>query len=216
MGSVAARNKLTPNRLRLVSRTDTDEAVLARQEVLQTEAAAVLADLDVLALAGAVGRPVRVGGSALGLMVARDIDITTLCPRLEPAMVFDAMRPLVVHPRIRGLSFRKDTGRWHTDPRYPDGLYWRVEYATDAGVAWNLDLWFIHESATQFDLEHMKALPHRLTRESRVAILRIKEAVADAPPRERVRSYEVYEAVLDHGVRTAEEFRRHRGGDASP
>ncbi|MDQ6878326.1 MAG: hypothetical protein M3082_11690 [Candidatus Dormibacteraeota bacterium] len=205
-----------------MSRTDTGEAVLARQAALQAEAAAVLDDLAVLSLAGAVGRPVRVGGSALGLMVARDIDVTTLCPRLEPAMVFDAMRPLVAHPRIRGLSFRKDTGRWNTDPRYPDGLYWRVDYATDEGVEWNLDLWFIHENATQFDLEHMKTLPHRLTGESRVAILRIKEAVAreavaDAPPdADRVRSYEVYEAVLDHGVRTAKEFRRHRAGHASP
>lgn len=198
-----------------MSRTDTDEAVLARQEALQAEATAVLDDLGVLALAGAVGRPVRVGGSALGLMVARDIDVTTLCPRLEPALVFDAMRPLAAHPRIRGLSFRKDTGRWNTDDRYPDGLYWMVEYATDAGIAWNLDLWFIHESATQFDLEHMKTLPHRLTGEARVAILRIKEALADASPGERIRSYEVYEAVLDHGVRTAEEFRLHRGRQPS-
>ena len=196
--------------------TDTDEAVLARQEALQTEAAAVLADLNVLALAGAVGRPVRVGGSALGLMVARDVDVTTLCPLLEPGLVFDAMRPLATHPRIRGLTFRDDTGRWNTDPRYPDGLYWMVEYATDGGVAWKLDLWFIHESATQFDLEHMKTLPHRLTRESRVVILRIKEAVADAPPGERIRSYEVYEAVLDYGVRTPEEFRRHRDRQSSP
>ena len=194
---------------------DSDEAVLARQEALQAEAAAVLHDLAVLSLAGAVGRPVRVGASALGLMVARDIDVTTLCPRLEAVLVFDAMRPLVAHPRIRGLSFRKDTGRWNADPRYPDGLYWRLDYATDAGVAWNLDLWFIHESATQFDLEHMKTLPHRLTGESRVAILRIKEAVADTPPDERIRGYEVYEAVLDHGVRTAEEFRLHRGRQPS-
>jgi hypothetical protein len=35
--------------------------------------------------------------------------------------------------------------------------------------------------------------------------VRIKEALRELPG-ERIRSYLVYEAVLDHGVRTADEF----------
>jgi hypothetical protein len=186
-----------------------DGEILARQAALQAEATAVLDDLDLLARIGAVGTPIRTGSSAYGLMVAPDIDVTTLCRVLDVVTLFDAIRPLASHDRVRRLSFRNDTGRWNTDPAYPDGLYWMVEYIAEAGETWNLDLWFLREGTTQFDLEDLRALPPRLTPETRLAILRIKEAVRARPGADRVRSHLVYEAVLDHGIRTPEAFARH-------
>jgi len=198
-----------------------DDELLARQDMRQADAAEVLADLGVMALLGRVGRPVQTGASALGLMVTRDIDVTTLCPSLDVAGAFDLGRTLVMHPRVQRVTFRNDTGAWNTDPRYPDGLYWMVEYVSEGGTAWKLDLWLIQEGTTQFDLEHLRTLPHRLDRERRAAILRIKEArqargdSADAP---RVPSFEIYEAVLDHGIRTPDEFQAYldRRRDAPP
>jgi hypothetical protein len=183
-----------------------DAELLARQADLQAEADSVVEDLGLMAILGSVGRPVRTGSSALGLMVARDIDITTLCPGLDPDALFRSIAPLAGHPRVCQLGFRNDSGDWNTDPSYPDGLYWSVGYVADGGAAWNLDLWFIREGTTQFDLEHLEALPSRLTPETRLAILRIKTAVAEPTWTTPVRSYEVYQAVLDHGIRTAEEF----------
>jgi hypothetical protein len=187
----------------------TDDELLAAQATLQAEAAAVLADLRLFEHIMLIGTPVQTGSSALGLMVARDIDVTTLCPSLEVEFVFDVGRALAANPRVDRLSFRNDTGRWNADPAYPDGLYWMVEYVTDDGTSWKLDLWFLLEGTTQFDLEHLRTLPPRLTRESRLAILRIKHAWHDRPPAERVPSYRIYEAVLDHAVRTADDFGRH-------
>ncbi len=184
-----------------------DDALLGRQADLQAEAAAVLADLELQALIRSIGIPTVTGSMAYGLMVARDIDVTTLCPRLDPTAVFELARPLAAHPRVRRLTFRNDIGHWNADPVYPDGLYWMVEYVSDAGAEWNLDLWFLAEGTTQFDLEHLVTLPPRLTPETRPAILRIKESVRGAAP--RIRSHLVYEAVLDQGVRTPEEFRAH-------
>ena len=66
--------------------------LLDQQQALQDEAAAVLADLDLLQLLQEVGRPVQVGSVALGLMVARDIDVTVLCPVLETAAIFTRPR----------------------------------------------------------------------------------------------------------------------------
>lgn len=192
----------------------TDDEILAAQDQLQVEAARVLADLRVLELIEPVGRPFRTGSSALGLMVARDIDVTTLCPTLETEPVFAIGRDLAAHPRIRSVNFRNDTGHWRTEPKYPDGLYWMVEYVSDDGVAWKLDLWFILERTTQFDLEHIKTLPPRLTREARLAILRIKHARQSRPPAEQVRSYQIYQAVLDHGVETPDDFGRYLEGRA--
>ena len=183
----------------------TDDEILARQDVRQTEARAVLADLDLLALLGRIGMPTHTGSSALGLMVVLDIDVTTVCPILDIEPVFAVGRALAAHSRVRRLNFRNDAGHWRTEPVYPDGLYWQVEYVSQPGDTWNLDLWMIAEGTTQFDLEAMQTLPARLDRENRAAIVRIKELLRELPG-ERIRSYLVYEAVLDHGIRTADAF----------
>jgi hypothetical protein len=187
-----------------------DSELFERQDALQAQARAIFADLDALALLREVGEATQVGSSALGLMVAHDIDITTLCPSLDPGPVFDFGRRLARHPRVRRLTFRQDTGRWNTHAVYPDGIYWLVEYVADPDDAWTLDLWFLREGTSQFDIEHVKRLPGRLTVETRVAILRIKEAVYADTSRPRGPSYAIYEAVLDHGIRTPEEYERYR------
>ena len=79
----------------------------------------MLADLELLPLLGQLGRPVQVGSVALGLMVARDIDLTVLCADLDAARVFDVVRPLAAHPRIRELRFRNDTGDLERRSRLP-------------------------------------------------------------------------------------------------
>jgi len=195
--------------------TMTDDELLARQDALKAEAAAVLDDLDLIARISGVGRPIRTGSAALGLMVARDIDVTSLCPDLAVAAIWEAVAPLALNPHIPRLAFRNDTGRWNTDPRYPDGLYWMIEYVGDGGDKWNLDLWFLLDGTTQFDLVHMQTLPPRLDRDARVAILRIKTDLHERPPAARIPSYRVYEAVLDRGIRTPGEFRRHIESSAS-
>ena len=56
---------------------------LEREQQLREEAAAVLADLELLPLLEQLGRPVQVGSVPLGLMVARDIDLTVRCAALD-------------------------------------------------------------------------------------------------------------------------------------
>jgi hypothetical protein len=185
---------------------------LEQQQALQDEAAAVLADLELLPLLEQVGRPVQVGSVALGLMVARDIDLTVLCPELDATAIFSVVAPLARHPRIRELRFRDDTGRWNVDPNYPDGLYWGPRYRSEDGSDWNLDIWFIHEDSRQSDLEHVESLPAKLTPETREAILVIKESCLGRP---WYRSYAIYAAVLDHGVRTHQEYRIYIEGGAT-
>jgi hypothetical protein len=185
----------------------TDDDLLARQAALQEEAHAVLADLDLLVLLGGVGRPVVTGSCALGVMVRRDIDVTTLVSSLDVESVFAIGRALAAHPGVHRAGFRNDTGRWNTDPAYPDGLYWGVGYRAEGGADWNLDLWFLRDGTTQFDLEHLRTLLPRLDHKTRAAILRIKEALAGSPTYGReVHGYDVYAAVLDGGVRTPEEL----------
>ncbi|MEZ4657397.1 MAG: hypothetical protein R2911_07480 [Caldilineaceae bacterium] len=178
-----------------------------RQRQLQLEAAAVLQDLEIVELLTTVGTVVQVGSVALELMVWREIDFTILCPQLDLAQIFALGARLVAHSRVRGLHFRNDTGDWNQDPRYPDGLFWEVDYVSAAKSAWEMDIWFIHESTRQPDMRHLEEFLPRLTDETRLAILTMKDVWRRTPLYGNgVSGYDCYTAVLDHGVRTIDEF----------
>ena len=178
-----------------------------RQQQLQLEAAAVLKDLEIIELLSVVGRAVQVGSVALELMVWREIDLTVLCPRLDLEQIFELGARLASHPRVRGLQFRNDTGDWNQDPNYPDGLFWEIDYVSESASGWEMDIWFIHESTRQPDMLHLEDFLPRLTDETRLAILTIKDVWRRTPLYgSSVSSYDCYMAVLDHGVRTIDEF----------
>jgi hypothetical protein len=191
------------------------EELLRRQDALQSEANAVCGDLGLDELLSRTGQPVRVGSSALGLMVARDVDITVTCPALDPATteaVAGIGARLAVHRRVRQVRFRDDTGPWNTDPAYPDGLYLGLDYRSPQGSDWNLDIWFVDEPGRQPDLAHLTTLAPRLTPDARIAILQIKQACADRGA--KVRGFDVYRSVLDDQVRTPEQFDQWRARQA--
>ena len=98
------------------------DPLLERQLALQEEAAAVLDDLELVPLLQTVGDPIKVGSMALGLMVTRDIDMTVLCPELDATRVFEAIRALSSHPRVRELRFRNDTGHWNVTTPAPNQI----------------------------------------------------------------------------------------------
>jgi hypothetical protein len=186
--------------------------LLRRQDTLQAEATRVLADLALFDLLGPFGEVTQVGSSAVGLMVRSDIDLCVDCDpaRWNPDAVFAAARPLASHPRVQKLSFWNESGPFKP-PGLADGLYWGVRYLSDAAGEWNLDVWFWPRDATGGpppDVAHAADLRRRLDPETRAAILLIKDAHHrdDAFVGHEVRSIDVYEAVLDRGVRTVAEF----------
>jgi hypothetical protein len=184
--------------------------ILHRQDELQVEANAVALDLRLDELLGTVGDPVRVGSAALGLMVRRDLDITVVCRTLDAAAtaaVGQIGAHLALHESVWQVQLRNDTGRWNTDPAYPDGLYLGLRYRPPGGDDWNLDIWFVDQPERQPDLAHLTSMPARLTPAARTSILQIKRSIADSQQAGgKVRSYLVYTAVLDYGVQTPEQF----------
>ncbi|MFD9736121.1 hypothetical protein [Umezawaea sp. NPDC059074] len=189
--------------------------VLVEQDELQAASNAVVDALGLNQSLATIGDPVRVGSSALGLLVKRDVDITVVCAELGKAVheaVVSIGAELARHHRVERVLFRNDTGDWNTDANYPDGFYLGVNYRSSAGDDWNLDIWFVDEPERQPDLAHVKALPARLTPETRTAILEIKKAYLGRPEYGKsVNGYEIYRAVLDHDVRTVEDFERLNG-----
>jgi len=97
--------------------TEVDQ--LEQQQVLQSQAVEVQQDLHLPQRLSVVGAPVRVGSAALGVMVRRDLDFTVICADLGTAVqeaVAGLGAGLSLHPRVRQVQLRNDTGAWNTDP----------------------------------------------------------------------------------------------------
>lgn len=184
-----------------------DRSLLEEQDALQVEAASVERDLDLESLFEPIGRPVRVGSAALGLMVRCDLDVTVICPKLDKPSVLQVGCHLANHPRVRQVLFRDDTGHWKTERNYPDGLYLGLKYLSPVATDWNVDIWFVDEPRRQPDLALVQSLPPQLNADVRTSILRIKAAWSAQPEYGRsVRSVDIYTAVLDDGVRSIDQF----------
>ncbi|MBB3148694.1 hypothetical protein FHS21_005142 [Phyllobacterium trifolii] len=75
------------------------------------------------------------------------------------------------------------------------------------GTAWTLDIWLVDKPERQPDLVHLKTLLPRLSDADRGTILQIKHVLAtEDEGATKIPSALVYEAVMDHGVRTSDEF----------
>jgi len=188
-----------------------DADLLARQDALPAEARAVLADLDLVRLLEPVGRPVVVGSATLGLMAWRDIDFNVMCDELDIDRIFTAVRPLAANPGIYRLRFANEHGPFNSTGRpEDDGYYWGVHYFTGgtlAGDRWKIDVWFLPEGSPRPEFILIERCRRELTPETRLAILRVKNAWYEQPAyRHTVLSVDIYDAVLDHGVRIPAEF----------
>jgi hypothetical protein len=184
-------------------------ASLEAQKRLQAEANAVVHRLQLEELLGTLGVPVRVGSSAMALMVRRDIDITVICQKLDAGTLerfSDIAATLVRHSAdVQSVKFRNETGVWNQEPaKYPDGLYLGLTVKNMHEAVWTIDIWVVDDPARQPDLRHLEVLLPRLTDENRETILKIKTVLADRP--KSPPSALVYEAVVDRDVQTVEQF----------
>ncbi len=180
--------------------TPADANLLRNELLLEQEADDVESDLGLRSLFGGLGRPVRVGSAALGVMVHRDLDLTVVCSELSVAAVARLGARLAAHSRVRSVVFRNDMGEWNVDPAYPDGLYLGIGYRSDKGD-WNIDVWFVDQPERQPDLRHLESLLPRMDEQARSAILRIKGVWVASPEYGRtVCGLDIYTAVLDAGV----------------
>jgi hypothetical protein len=168
------------------------DALLVRQSDLQREAATFVRELGLVEMLGRVGRVLQLGSAVTGLMVWRDVDFGVDAPDLTADAAWETVRP-VLHV-CSSLQYSND--RQH-----------RRHYFVMRIEGWKVDvsLWFagVPPSVEAFQAQ----LPARLTPESRLAILRLKDFWHRLPHYpEIVSAWEIYDAVLNHRVRTLDAF----------
>ena len=184
-------------------------ALLRRQDALQTETQAVIRELGLRERLGRLGPFEQIGSSRSGLMVWRDLDVATRCADPTTEEVLDAMRAVLAHPGVREVTYMPQLGS-----RSPSGgpadqrWYFVLRYVAADGEPWKVDvsLWRLGDAARELSFEP-DALRRRLTAETRGAILWIKDIWHRRPcyP-DVVGGVDIYDAVLNHGVRAPAEF----------
>ncbi|MFE2375103.1 hypothetical protein [Streptomyces sp. NPDC059398] len=147
-----------------------------------------------------LGAPVLVGSVALDLVVEPDIDMEVYSTAPSVAEGFAVLAACAQLPGVRRVRFTNALD-------LPDrGLYWRLDYEFTHDETWKIDMWWLpsdHPGPRAADL--VAPVRAALDDSTRDAVLSIKE---DAAARgEATQGVWVYRAVLDHGVRTYDEFR---------
>lgn len=183
-------------------------ALLRHQDELQAEARQIVQDLKLLDLLGQAGPVARHGSALSGLMAWPDLDFGITSPGLDPAGAFEILHPLLIHPRTTMVRYVNETGE-HTfqhDPRN-ERLFFMVYYEHTSGRVWKIDIPFWLYPEPRGEAGYHARLMDRLTPETRLAILWLKDLWHSTPvyPAE-VGSVDIYTAVLDAGVRTPAEF----------
>jgi hypothetical protein len=189
---------------------DTHAAVelIQRQEALQAEAQQLIVHLDLFTVLSNAGKPEQIGSTVSGLMVWRDIDFNILCSHRSLPRVIQTMRPLLTHPHTTKLHYTNESGEHrptelHGDDRYYFVLYYEME----KGKEWKIDLSFWLSEKPRDQLAHLAYLSERLTEETRIAILWIKDIWHRFPRYPyQISGIDIYDAVLEHGVRTPTQF----------
>jgi hypothetical protein len=165
---------------------------------LKLEAEGIIRNLGILELLGSYGEARIVGSVALDLIVKKDIDVHLVVRDTTPLEAAGSI--------IRGLLGRKHIKEIRvSDHRDKGGLKIGVDSYPGASGYWSIDIWVTDDVATTgFAL--VERLGRQLRLEHREAILRIKDHFHGRGQLHSGLSTLIYEAVIDGGIRTAEEF----------
>ena len=149
------------------------------------------------------------GSYVLELMAWRDLDIHIVRDDLDQTAFFRLGRDVAALLRPHRMHFRDETVA--RTPGLPRGLYWGVYLGDERNGAWKIDIWTTSRADFEPSRRFNARLLERLTPERREAILAIKSACWQDPEyRRSFSSADIYDAVLDRGVRDPAEFSRLR------
>jgi len=109
----------------------------------------------------------------------------------------------LLHP----IKMSYDNNRLRKLEALPLGLYWGILLGDLNEGAWKIDIWAVEPDECARNMEFLENIRRRLTPQARDRILRIKSEFWQHPGYlKKFSGLTIYEAVLDHGVSTAEQF----------
>ncbi len=211
-----------------------DDELHTRQARLQAEAATLLSHPRWLATFADLGQPLVTGSYVSALMCWREIDVMLLGgPEFSPDDMLDLLRRVVAFPGVVGFDYHDERGprsptgevrdeRYHatitldavpaapTPAAIPAPIPTAIPAPPTSALPtgpWRIDLsvW-LHDDHANVTAWH-EALRDSITDEQRRAVLSIKDVWHRLPSYpDEVGGLDVYTAVVEHGIRTPQEF----------
>lgn len=176
-----------------------DKEYLEKAARLQKAAEAVMAELEICERWGKVGQTILVGSARFGLLASTNLDFEIYVEEPNINVGFETIKEFANVPGVKQIQYLNFLGT--DDP----GLYWRIDYEDAHGMLWDIDNWlvpFSHPHAGMAD-GFAQAMQKALTEEKKLTILQIKACFS---PTKKYRGIDIYKAVLQGGVQSAEEF----------
>jgi hypothetical protein len=175
---------------------------------LQAEARDVLNELARFGLFDGVGAPLLTGSYVSALMCWRDLDIGLLAGAdFSPHDVMRLLQRAVELPGVVGFEYHDERG-----PRCPTGRVRDERYHVPItllrqNARWRIDLTvWLHDPHANVTAWH-ESLRDSITDEQRSAVLRIKDVWHRLPTYpNQISGLDIYTAVIEHGVRSPEQF----------
>jgi hypothetical protein len=164
-----------------------------------------------MVMLGRAGRAERIGSSVTGLMVVRAADFQVVAPGVTTDRAFATMRPLLTRVQVSEVRYANECGQHNPTKRPEDDRYhFLVRLRTDAGREWRITVtfWVAGVSdASHHERARTQQIAGRIDAEKRLAILWIKDVWRHLPTYpSQVSAADVCDAVLEHGVRSPDEF----------
>lgn len=177
-------------------------ALLRRAEDRRRRAWQIIEELDLINRWSRYGQPVIVGSVRLGLVVTPDIDLEVYSDNPRIAQGFQVMAEVAESSHVVGITFENSMEMRHA------WLYWEIRYQDEDGEGWTIETYFCGpgDPYAHWPEQLSDAMQKALTDEHRIAILSIKEALHTQGTMKDTKSFDIYRAVMDGGVRSFDEF----------
>ena len=171
------------------------------RNILKIEAEGIIRELQLLDLLAQYGEVRVVGSVALDLIVKLDIDIHLLIAAESDLLdvVDHIYHKLLDCQHVREVRI--------TDYREQNAIKIGIDVYPGASGDWSIDIW-ITDRREETAFEYVERLKHAIRPEHREAILCIKSYYEKRDQLRDGISVLIYEAVVDIGIRTIEEFRK--------
>ncbi|HVX24041.1 MAG TPA: hypothetical protein VG992_01725 [Candidatus Saccharimonadales bacterium] len=177
------------------------------QSRLRSQADKMLTATKIMDVFAKHGQPSPIEGSYLyELMMYPDLDIGLTADTVTKQDFADLLQDLGAHAAVRGIS-TADTINFNLSKRPMPKGYWIGVDIPFEGDRWGIDCWFQQSDWGTDQIDDYADRLISLDQSAKDAVLAIKyELIRNGTYGKQYLSNDVYDAVLDHGVRTQEEF----------
>ena len=178
---------------------------------LKVEADDLLNNKKLLQTLRPYGKPHVAGSYFLDLMTWRDLDIYLEIDAMTQDRFFALGGQLSEVLQPTRMQFRNET--LANTQGLPFGLYWGIYLSSEGSQPWKIDIWAVEENECRRLLLYCDNIRQQLDKVSSQIILSIKSECCQDPDYRRLyTSTDIYESVLQGGVKDIDGFWKYLDG----